>query len=162
MAKLVASLSSISYVEIICYEAERTFGTRPCCKMKSCYTGTTLRFGAASTVLTIIFILASAKALKATEDACAVVLKTPDGFLNLRKAPTSQSEVITKLKRGDFLYVDTARCETRDDLSICDELQPPQWTHVTSVRRIDGKNPRTFTRGWVSDQYIQWFLCEED
>jgi hypothetical protein len=85
-----------------------------------------LRHEASRSVLAVLFILISAPALKATEDGCAVVLKTPDGFLNLRNAPTSQSEVITKLKRGDFLYVDTARCETRDDLSICDETQPPR------------------------------------
>jgi Bacterial SH3 domain len=116
----------------------------------------------AKNVLIVIFILTSVRALKATEDGCAVVLKTPDGFLNLRKAPTAQSEVIAKLKQGDFLYVDTARCETRGDLSICDKSDRPQWTHVTSVRRIDGKNLETPTRGWVSDQYVQWFHCEDD
>jgi hypothetical protein len=117
---------------------------------------------AARNILIVVLVLFSVQAIKATADGCAVVLKTPDGFLNLRKAPTVQSEVITKLKQGDFLYVDTARCETRGDLSICDEKSPTQWTHVTSIRRIDGKNPPSFTQGWVSDQYVQWFHCDEE
>jgi hypothetical protein len=113
-------------------------------------------------VLAVISIFCLARSVNATEDGCAVVLKTPDGFLNLRKAPTTKSDIVTQLKQGDFLYVDTTRCETKGNLSICDEDNPPRWTHVTSARRIDGKDARTFTQGWVSDQYVQWFRCEED
>ncbi len=127
-----------------------------------CEAAMTPRRGIATKVLTVFFILISSQAINATADGCAVVLKTPDGFLSLRKAPTAKSGVITKLKQGDFLYVDAATCETRDDLSICDEKIPHRWTHVTSVRRIDSKKPSTSTHGWVSDQYVQWFHCEED
>jgi acyl CoA:acetate/3-ketoacid CoA transferase beta subunit len=44
----------------------------------------------------------------ATADGCAVVLKTPDGFLNLRKAPTTSSEVVAKLNRATC-YTSTPR-----------------------------------------------------
>ena len=80
-------------------------------------------------------------------------------LLYLHKAPTN-SEVVTRLKQGDFLFVDTARCETAGSLSICDKGNPRRWTHVTSVRRID-KGHRTSTRGWIRDQYVQWVRCEE-
>jgi hypothetical protein len=116
----------------------------------------------AAGVLVVISIFGLARSVNATEDGCAVVLKTPDGFLNMRRAPTMKSDIVTQLKQGDFLYVDTAGCETAGTLSICDEGNPRRWTHVTSVRRIDGKDAQTFTKGWVSDQYVQWFHCDED
>jgi hypothetical protein len=43
-----------------------------------------------------VIVLAAPEAL-ATADGCAVVLKTPDGFLNLRRTPTTGSEVVAKL-----------------------------------------------------------------
>jgi hypothetical protein len=92
---------------------------------------------------------------------CAVVQQTPNGVSNLHKAPTINSEVVAQLRRGDFLFVDTARCETGGSLSICDRGHPRQWTHVTSVRRIDGKEPRKATHGWASDLYVRWVRCEE-
>ncbi|UPK03075.1 SH3 domain-containing protein [Bradyrhizobium sp. 170] len=94
----------------------------------------------------------------ATADGCAVVLKTPDGFLALRKAPTANAEIVARLKEGEKLDVDTAQCETRADLSICGK--GTRWTHVTSIPRLDGKQSATPTRGWVSDRYIKWFPCE--
>ena len=109
--------------------------------------------------LAVISILWSGLLANAAVSGCAVVQKTPDGFLYLHKAPTN-SEVVTRLKQGDFLFVDTARCETAGSLSICDKGNPRRWTHVTSVRRID-KGHRTSTRGWIRDQYVQWVRCEE-
>ena len=37
-----------------------------------------------------------------TEDFCAVVLKTPDGFLALREKPGTQFKMIAKLHEGDI------------------------------------------------------------
>jgi hypothetical protein len=93
----------------------------------------------------------------ATADGCAVVLKTSDGFLNVRKAPTANAEIVAKLKQGDVLDVDTAQCETRADLSICSEGKG--WTHVTSIPRLDGKQSTAPTQGWVRDRYVKWFTC---
>jgi hypothetical protein len=55
-------------------------------------------------VLTVILLFCLVRSVNATEDGCAVVLKTPDGFLNLRKAPTTKSDIVKQLKQGDFLY----------------------------------------------------------
>ena len=92
----------------------------------------------------------------ATADACAVVLKTPDGFLALREGPSTRFKIVHKLKRGDFLYVDTAQCGN----GVCSR----QWTHVTSVPRFDGRleEARTFTKGWVANRFVEWFLCPDD
>ena len=95
--------------------------------------------------LAAISILCPAR-LNALVTGCAVVQQPPNGISNLHKAPTINSEVVAQLKRRDFLFVDTARCETGGSLSICDRGYPRQWTHVTSVRRIDGKQPRKTTR----------------
>jgi hypothetical protein len=114
-------------------------------------------------LISVIFglLLGTSQQANATSDFCAVVLKTPDGFLNLRQAPEAQSKIIARLFRSDFLYADTASCEERNGTWICDDRN--QWTHVISVHRIDGplKEAKTFTHGWVTNQYIQWFICED-
>jgi hypothetical protein len=107
--------------------------------------------------LLVAIVLTAPEAL-ATADGCAVVLKTPDGFLNLRRTPTTGSEVVAKLSRGHRLYVDTATCETSGSLSICS--RGTEWTHVIRVPRLDGK-AHSSTRGWVIDRYVQWFDCYE-
>jgi hypothetical protein len=72
---------------------------------------------AATGVLVVISFFGLARSVNATEDGCAIVLKTPDGFLNMRRAPTMKSDIVTQLKQGDFLYVDTAGCETAGTLT---------------------------------------------
>lgn len=87
----------------------------------------------------IALVLAStASVANATADGCAVVLRTPDGFLNLRKAPMMGSAVIARLKPGEQFGIDSATCETEGTLSICNE----SWVHVISVPRLDGKSPK--------------------
>jgi hypothetical protein len=107
-----------------------------------------------------IALLSSGPLANAAVKGCAVVQKAPHGFVYLRKAPAN-SEVVTRLRRGDSLFIDMARCETEGGLSICNRGHPRRWTHVTSVRRID-KEHRTSTRGWIRDEYVQWVRCEED
>ena len=108
--------------------------------------------------LAVISILWSGSLVNAAVKGCAVVQKAPDA-LYLRKAPAN-SEVVTRLRPGDFLFVDSARCETEGSLSICDKGSPRRWTHVTSVQRLD-KGHETSTRGWIGNQYVQWVRCEE-
>jgi hypothetical protein len=48
-------------------------------------------------------------------DDCAVVSKTPDGFLNVRKAPTMKSEIIVKIHPGDLVYADAYECQITDN-----------------------------------------------
>jgi hypothetical protein len=109
--------------------------------------------------LAVISILWSGLLANAAVKGCAVVQKASDAFLYLRKAPAN-SEVVTRLKPEDFLFVDSARCETASSLSICDKGNPRRWTHVISVRRID-KGHQTSTRGWIRNQYVQWVRCKE-
>jgi len=51
-------------------------------------------------------------AAQATEDSCAVVKRTPDGFLNMRSAPMMGAKIIAKLKPGNRLNIDSATCVT--------------------------------------------------
>lgn len=39
----------------------------------------------------------------AAYDECAVVLKTPDGFLAMRQGPGTGANMVTKLHRGDVV-----------------------------------------------------------
>lgn len=71
-------------------------------------------------------------------DACAVVLKTPDGFLALREKPTVQSTMIAKLLQGDYL-------------AAVENKKAGIWMYVTESR--DG------TEGWVSRKHVQEFEC---
>jgi hypothetical protein len=109
--------------------------------------------------LAVISILWSVPVANAAVEGCAVVQKGSIPFLFLHKAPAN-SEIAARLKPGDFLFVDSAKCETGGSLSICDKGNPRRWTHVTSVRRID-KGHQTLTRGWIRTQYVQWVRCEE-
>ena len=120
--------------------------------------GTTMRSMTVG-ALAVISILWSGLPVNSAVKGCAVVRKAPDAFLYLRKAPAN-SEIVTRLRPGDLLFVNSAICETGGSLSICDKGNPRRWTHVTSVRRID-KGHRTSTRGWIRDQYVQWVRCEE-
>jgi hypothetical protein len=74
------------------------------------------------------------------DDQCAVVLRTPDGFLALREKPTVQSKMIAKLLQGDVLVTENEHTGT--------------WSHVLIVTPYSGD-----TRGWVSRWYIQEVEC---
>jgi hypothetical protein len=87
----------------------------------------------------------------ATADGCATILRTPDGFLNLRAAPMMGSKVVARLKPGDRLSISSATCETRGSLSICNE---DGWTRVDGV----GDNPR---RGWVATRFLKFIECDQ-
>ena len=93
----------------------------------------------------------------ATEIGCAVVLKTPDGFLNIREGPGTQFKVVGKLNRGDFLYVGSEQCW--EDRCTDDQRS---WTHLVDVLspekpRLEKSNP-----GWILSRFIQWTYCPEN
>lgn len=109
-------------------------------------------------ILIALILLFLPYAANATADGCAIVLETPDGFLNLREAPMVGARIVAKLKPGWLLDADTAECKTKGKLSICNE----DWTHVTSVSRLDGKNAKKWTQGWVANRFIRWITnCDE-
>jgi hypothetical protein len=107
-------------------------------------------------LLTVVALLTFATTAHATEDFCAVVLKTPDGFLALREGPGTPHKMITKLEQGDFLLADTAMGE-QDPKNI-------KWVHINGVPRVDGPDAigKTYTRGWVARRYVQTLLCPDD
>jgi hypothetical protein len=98
-----------------------------------------------ATILVVLaIVLASITAAGATVDVeCAVVLKTPDGFLALREGPGTQFEMKKKLKRGDFLVL------SPDD-------DGGKWVEVQAKPCMTCR-PRT--KGWVYRQFIQSFVC---
>jgi hypothetical protein len=81
-------------------------------------------------------------AAHATADGCAVVLKTPDGFLNLRKAPSMKARIVARLIPGAIIYTTDLACPR---LSHCDN--EGEWTHVSDV-----PDSRTFATKYLGDR----------
>jgi hypothetical protein len=100
-------------------------------------------------------VAAAVTSAHATEDFCAVVLKTPDGFLALRDGPGTRFNLRAKLKQGDVLLADTRSCVI-DHPDTCDEKR--EWTYVYSVRH-EGKEVKV--QGWVTRRFTQDFVCPE-
>src|SRR5262245_50986564 len=100
-------------------------------------------------------LLAMSMSTHATESYCAVVLKTRDGWLNLRDGPGTNFKVVTKLYEGDLIDVNTVECiELSGGKMACGKHE---WTFVFHVPRIGGD-----IGGWVRNKYIQSFACRED
>jgi uncharacterized protein YraI len=95
-----------------------------------------------------VFLVLSIQNAKTTADGCAVVLKTPDGFLNVRKGPGIQYPTIAKANPGDFLYVDDRSACSQEKTSDC--ADNGKWIHVTGMP----KRPLTLD-GWVSLKFVE-------
>ena len=75
-------------------------------------------------ILAIVAVLAlTAGTANATTESCAIVRKTPDGFLNMRYEPKMGSVIVGRLKPGDEVLVHD---ETVPPLALYDETVPPQ------------------------------------
>ena len=83
-------------------------------------------------ILSTFALFYSASLTLATETGCAIVLKTSDGFLNLREGPGTQFRVIAKLNRDDFLYVGTEQCYAGH---CTDERH--SWTRLEGLPRLN-------------------------
>ena|SRR6516165_889215 len=83
----------------------------------------------------------------ATEDGCAVVLKTPDGFLNVRAQANARSHILKRLRPGQVIYTDTAGGDG-------DEKR--YWTHVY----LEYARPRP-RWGWVRNRFIIEINCDD-
>src|SRR5262249_10265488 len=84
-------------------------------------------------------------AAHATEDGCAVVLKTPDGFLNVRAKPRMGSRILKRFKPGEIIGTDTAG-------------GGGDWVHVYVAPRPRPQNPLW---GWVYHRFIIDVDCED-
>ena len=103
--------------------------------------------------VSFVFALLFSGPAFATETGWAVVLKTLDGFLNLREGPGTQYRVIAKLNRGDFIYVGTEQCYA----GRCTDNRH-SWTHVEGFPKLNKHGDV----GWVNDAFIQWADCPEN
>jgi hypothetical protein len=95
-------------------------------------------------------VLATGTAHATGPDNCAAVSKTPDGFLNVREAPTMKSKIIAKIHPADLVYADAYECNITDDCDI------KSWTHIASVLRSSGPNKPQALRGWVATKFLKW------
>jgi len=90
----------------------------------------------------------------ATTDYCAVVKKTPDGFLALREQPTVKSYLWTKLRPGTLLVIDDTsedQCEENGRIRVC---PTDGWSFVHTIPELDDGKP-TPTQGWVATRYTR-------
>jgi hypothetical protein len=99
-------------------------------------------------IITVLF-LATGTAHATGPDNCAVVSKTPDGFLNVREAPTMKSKIIAKIHPTDLVYADAYECSITDDCDI------KNWTHIASVLRSSGPKKPQELRGWVATKFLK-------
>jgi hypothetical protein len=79
----------------------------------------------------------------ATADGCAVVLRTPDGFLNVRAKPNARSRILKRLKPGERIGID-----------LVDETL--RWERVFDV--FPGKPYPN--QGWVRNRFIIDVSCD--
>jgi hypothetical protein len=97
-----------------------------------------------------LFLATGTTATHATWDICAVVLRTPDGFLNLREKPTMKSKVLVRLKPGQWFRGSNSN-EGHSG-----------WTQVEFIGDQEifvGK--RLFPKGWVGSRFIVHVRCDE-
>lgn len=87
-------------------------------------------------------LLALTSIANAYADGCAVVLRTPDGFLNLRKAPKMGSKIVGRLKPGELI-------------TIAGETMATKWA-LASI----GFGDRKITNGWASTRYLKSVDCD--
>jgi hypothetical protein len=92
--------------------------------------------------------LATGTAHATGPNSCAVVLKTPDGFLNVRIAPKMGTRIVARLKPGDIIeFYDPHPADVN-------------WMHVMYAPQIDEKNGRKITRGWIGRRFVVPVDCK--
>ena len=97
-------------------------------------------------VLTAIAaLLLATGAAHATSDGCAVVLRTPDGFLNLRAEPSMKARIVARLKPGEILYDDSRPSGDKF-----------RWMHITGLFRRGGIN----VDGWIGRRFVTPIDCD--
>jgi hypothetical protein len=95
-------------------------------------------------LMSITALFLATGAAHATADGCSVVLRTPDGFLNLRTLPKMGTRIIARLKPGSIIYND--------------EKTENGWTHVTGIPW--GNSRIRPVIGWTKSRFIVTVNCE--
>jgi hypothetical protein len=91
--------------------------------------------------------LATGAANATGPDNCAVVVKTRDGFLNVRAAPTMKSKIIARINPADIVHDDAYEDATETDYK--------GWTHIDRVFRSSGDVKWEKLRGWVGTRFLE-------
>jgi len=89
----------------------------------------------------------------ATEDGCSVVLRTSDGFLNVRTKPKMGSRILKRLKPGETILTDSVQGEG-------DEKR--HWVHVYVSNK--GPHPERSQNplwGWAYYRFIIDIDCDD-
>jgi hypothetical protein len=92
----------------------------------------------ATGLIAFAFVLTGHGTANAYADGCAVVLKTRDGFLNLRKAPRMGSKIVGRLKPGQ-------------EIVIAGETMAMEWALVSL----------SYKSGWASTRFLRSVDCDE-
>jgi hypothetical protein len=105
------------------------------------------------TLLAVLLALSISSAHAAPPN-CAIVLRTPDGFLALREGPGVKHKMIRKLHHAEILAI-TAGAE--DD----------KWLQVDYASTDYGSTDKvssnsTILSGWVFAKYLLTFTCPEN
>jgi hypothetical protein len=102
-------------------------------------------------------MLGVATAAHATADGCAVVRKTPDGFLNLRELPMASAPIVGKVLFNDLLYISDATCEKKGTLTACND---EGWTKVEAKwTKQTGRIKWVDLSGWVATRFLDFDEC---
>ena len=98
-------------------------------------------------------LAASVSTANAMVNNCAVVLKTPDGFLNVRDAPGMKSTVIGRLKTGDLVSLSHEGRE-RNGFVFVDgkQVRKPGWASRLYLRDTDCTTAQTKQASIGSEQ----------
>jgi hypothetical protein len=99
-----------------------------------------------------VLFLATGTAHATGPDNCAVVVKTRDGFLNVRAAPTMKSKIIARISPADIVHDDAYL----NDEELDDSDYEGGWTHIDRVLRSSGDKKWQKLRGWVGTRFLKF------
>jgi hypothetical protein len=93
-------------------------------------------------------------------DYCAIVKKTNDGFLAVRKEPTVKGEMIAAI-RADFpVHISSSNQFLEADEQFFDKNLPKNWTKWVFVSGWFSTGDAEPSHGWVYGKYLKKVPCE--
>ena len=109
-----------------------------------------------ATVALISTLVAPAAAVTPGGEYCAMVAKTSDEFLALRKEPTANSEMIAAMRTGFPVHV-SASSQSLDGDKVSLYKNWTKWTYVSAFVTDSSADP---DHGWVYSKYLKRVPCE--
>ncbi len=99
--------------------------------------------------LSLAILAFSSQPTYASDETCAIVIDTPDGFLSVREKPDTSSKRVSRARPGQVLIIDG---------------HESNWAIVVGERRANQKarfGNRTPLNGYVHQRYLRWIDCEK-